>query len=119
MALQASSARAAPSLGFPPLTESCRHGGRALTWSLSGFSRRGVYRGDVFILAEGEGFEPSRPFQDVRFSRPLVSTAHATLRTMEPHSGFEPDCPLYRRGASPEMLMRRDSFCFVVPLDGI
>ena len=31
-------------------------------------------------MAEGEGFEPPVPFQVQRFSRPPVSTAHASLR---------------------------------------
>ena len=31
-------------------------------------------------LAEGEGFEPPVPFRAQRFSRPPVSTAHASLR---------------------------------------
>src|SRR5579872_959484 len=32
-------------------------------------------------VAEGEGFEPPVPFRAQRFSRPPVSTAHASLRT--------------------------------------
>jgi ABC-type iron transport system FetAB ATPase subunit len=32
------------------------------------------------LLAEGEGFEPPVPFQAQRFSRPPVSTTHASLR---------------------------------------
>src|SRR5579863_6648905 len=31
-------------------------------------------------MAEGEGFEPPVPFRVQRFSRPPVSTTHATLR---------------------------------------
>src|ERR1700675_2217563 len=33
-------------------------------------------------VAEGEGFEPPVPFQVQRFSRPPVSTAHASLRVI-------------------------------------
>ena len=34
-------------------------------------------------MAEGEGFEPPVPLRAQRFSRPPVSTAHATLRGEE------------------------------------
>ena len=35
-------------------------------------------------MAEGEGFEPPVPFRVQRFSRPPVSTAHASLRKDKP-----------------------------------
>lgn len=34
----------------------------------------------IYLLAEGEGFEPPVPFRAQRFSRPPVSTAHPSLR---------------------------------------
>jgi hypothetical protein len=34
----------------------------------------------IWVMAEGEGFEPPVPFQVQRFSRPPVSTAHTSLR---------------------------------------
>ncbi len=34
-------------------------------------------------MAEGEGFEPPVPFRVQRFSRPPVSTAHASLQPVE------------------------------------
>ena len=37
-------------------------------------------------LAEGEGFEPPSPWRGLRFSRPLRSTAPASLRGMRPSS---------------------------------
>jgi hypothetical protein len=35
------------------------------------------------IMAEGEGFEPPLPVKVKRFSRPPVSTAHTSLRTLK------------------------------------
>src|ERR1017187_1408895 len=36
----------------------------------------------VSYMAEGEGFEPPVPFRVQRFSRPPVSTAHTSLRSL-------------------------------------
>src|SRR5713101_1536971 len=41
-----------------------------------------VFSANLECVAEGEGFEPPVPFRVQRFSRPPVSTAHASLRKL-------------------------------------
>src|ERR1700724_1295768 len=56
-----------------------RCGLRARTW---GIPVQPDFLCSSNYMAEGEGFEPPVPFQAQRFSRPPVSTTHASLRVV-------------------------------------